>query len=143
MDGNGLVPPGCCLYRAVSYHARGPRIRVGLVEFVRDPVRRLDGEQQNVARRQRASPLRLARTGGGQPLIGRQRRRELYCCRRYREHVWWAIAKGNPQPLRQQDGKNEDPEDGLRLAYEQPKAHHCQLIETAQLELTHRANSFP
>ena len=34
------------------------------------------------------------------------------------KHIRGAIAKGNPQPHRQQDGKNEDPENRFRLAQE-------------------------
>jgi hypothetical protein len=75
-------------------------------------------------------------------LVGRQCVRQLGGRRAHLQDIRGAIAEGNPQTYREQNRKNEDPENRLGLAQEKPKANHRQLIETAELELTHRANSF-
>ena len=54
-----------------------------------------------------------------QPLVCGQRLRQLRRGRAHRQHIRGPVAEGNAQPHRQQNGKDEDPEDRLRLAQKQ------------------------
>jgi hypothetical protein len=50
-----------------------------------------------------------------------QRLRQLRCGRAHLQHIRRPVAEGNSQPHGQQNGKDEDPEDRLRLAQKQRK----------------------
>ena len=137
------MPPGSGLDSTVRNHPGCARIGVGFVVLVRHSLRRADGQQQNVSCGQRVGAACLVHGGGGETFIRGKGLGELLRGGAYRQHIRGPVAEGDSQPHGQDDGKDEDPEDCLGLADEQEKPDNRQLVEAVELELIHRADSFP
>ena len=141
--GDGFVAAGGGLNGAVGEQAGQAAVGVGVVVVVR---RRPAGSEWRAARccrwPARASPAASSMVVALRPLSAASACGELRRGGGHGQHVRRAIAEGDAEADRQQDGEDEDPEESFWLAQEEAEARGGELVERAELELTHRAGSF-